>query len=335
MAQNLLQIVLPPGFDTQIQDLVEEGTHLGSWETLNDDAQSIHHILLDSAEVQEVVDRLENRFAASTGFSVLLLPIDASLPRPRKEEKPEEPELALTPTLKKKSYHAKISRETLYGTVSEGVEPDRVYFAMVLLSSLVAAFGLIRDDIPVLVGAMVIAPLLMPNVALALATTLGDIDLWRRALKSNLMGIALAFAISVAIGLFLESDLGGEEIVKRTAPQLPDLALATISGIAGALALTAGLSGAVIGVMVAVALMPPLVTLGLLVGMARWSDASGAFLLLAANIICVNLAGVATFLFMGVEPRTWWESKKAERATRLAMTVWVVLFLILAGILLL
>lgn len=336
MAQQLLQIVLPAGFDTDIRQLVEEGTHLGSWATLCEEPRPIHQILLDSDEVQEVMDRLESRFSTSSGFSVLLLPIDATLPRPKKEEPPQEKVEETQPEpKKKKTYHAKVSREELYTTVSEGVEPDRIYFAMVFLSSLVAAFGLIRDDLAVIIGAMVIAPLLMPNVALSLATTLGDKDLWRRALKANLLGMVLALAVAIAIGILLHPAVAEHsEIFKRTAPRLGDLLLAIISGVAGTLALTAGLSSTVIGVMVAVALMPPLVTLGMLLGTAEWAKALGAFLLLSANIICVNLAGVATFLFMGVRPRSWWETKKAKLATRRAMILWALLLLALAAILL-
>ncbi len=335
MAQNLLQIVLPTGFDTDIRQLVEEGTHLGSWATLSEEPQPIHQILLDGEDVQEVLDRLESRFSTSSGFSVLLLPTDACLPRPKKEEEPpaeEVPEAVAEPK-KKRTYHAKVSREELYTTVSEGVEPDRIFFAMVFLSSLVAAFGLVRNDLAVIIGAMVIAPLLMPNVALALATTLGDKDLWQRALKANLRGMALAFCVAALLGLFLDFDTNQGEIFKRTVPKLPDLLLATISGVAGTLALTAGLSSTVIGVMVAVALMPPLVSFGILTGSGHWKEAYGAFQLLSANIICVNLAGVGTFLFMGVRPRTWWESEKAKHSTRRAMIVWAILLLILASIL--
>jgi uncharacterized hydrophobic protein (TIGR00341 family) len=338
MAQNLLQIVLPTGFDTDIRQLVEEGTHLGSWDTIGEDSRPFHQILVDGSEVQEILDRLESRFSTSSGFSVLLLPMDASLPRPKKEEPPEEEIAEEQSSIKKKrTYHAKVSRETLYSTVSEGVEPDRIFFAMVFLSSLVAAFGLIRNDLAIIIGAMVIAPLLMPNVALALATTLADKDLWRRAIKANLLGMGLALTIAALLGLILAptlAELTDGEIFKRTEPQLADLLLAIISGVAGTLALTAGLSSTVIGVMVAVALMPPLVTCGILAGAGYWPQAWGAALLLSANVICVNLAGVATFLFMGVRPRTWWESEKAKRSTRRAMILWAVLLLALVGILL-
>ena len=58
--------------------------------------------------------------------------------------------------------------------------------------------------------------------------------------------------------------------------------------------------------------MPPLVVFGLLLGAGYYSLALGAFFLFLANLISVNLAGVAIFLAQGIEPRTWWDAKKAK-----------------------
>ncbi len=108
-----------------------------------------------------------------------------------------------------------------------------------------------------------------------------------------------------------------------------DIALALASGSAGALSFTMGLPSALIGVMVAVALLPPLVTLGMLMGAGLTDPAVGALLLLLVNIICVNLAGVGTFLFQGVRPRTWWEASRAKKSTTIAIVIWTILLIIL------
>jgi uncharacterized membrane protein len=87
--------------------------------------------------------------------------------------------------------------------------------------------------------------------------------------------------------------------------------------------------------MVAVALLPPLVTTGLMLGSAHFDLAFGAFLLLAVNVICVNLSGVVTFLLQQVRPNSWWAADKARRATRRAIAIWTVLLLLLAAMILL
>jgi uncharacterized hydrophobic protein (TIGR00341 family) len=177
---------------------------------------------------------------------------------------------------------------------------------------------------------MVIAPLLGPNVALALSTTLGDSKLFSKSIKTNLSGIGVAFLLSVLLGLLLSVDASVYEIASRTEVQLSDIALALASGAAGVLAYTIGMSVAVIGVMVAVALLPPLVTTGILIGDMQWDLSFYAFLLLVTNIICVNLSAAATFTIQGVKPRTWYKSEKAKKINKIAFSVWIILLLILA-----
>ena len=86
--------------------------------------------------------------------------------------------------------------------------------------------------------------------------------------------------------------------------------------------------------MVAVALLPPLVTCGMLIGVGDWRHAVGAFLLFGTNIICVNLAAIGTFVAQGIRPRTWWEASKARRAAKMALLIWGVLLLILVALIL-
>jgi uncharacterized hydrophobic protein (TIGR00341 family) len=206
--------------------------------------------------------------------------------------------------------------------------------AMVFLATIVAAIGLLRDNVAVLIGAMVVAPLLGPNVGLSLATTLGDSKLGFSALRANVLGILVGLALSSCLGFIFTVDPEMHEILSRTEVGLSDIFLALAAVCAGALAFTTGLSPALIGVMVAVALLPPLVASGLLLGAGRLPMALGAFLLFITNVICVNLAGVMTFLIQGIRPRTWWEADKAKKATRNAILLWSILLIVL-GVLIL
>ncbi|PID99945.1 MAG: TIGR00341 family protein, partial [Acidobacteria bacterium] len=100
-------------------------------------------------------------------------------------------------------------------------------------------------------------------------------------------------------------------------------------------AFTSGASGALIGVMVAVALMPPLVACGILLGAGHLLLAFKALCLVITNVICVNLAGVGTFFIQGVRPGTWWEAKKAKKSARTAVILWSCLLSLLIVIILL
>jgi len=99
----------------------------------------------------------------------------------------------------------------------------------------------------------------------------------RRALLTALAGIAAAMALSVIIGAMLHVDPAFSEVASRTRVRLGNTAVALASGCAGALAFTTGVSAALIGVMVAVASLPPLVTFGLLLGGGHPVLAMGAF----------------------------------------------------------
>ncbi len=194
-----------------------------------------------------------------------------------------------------------------------------------------AAIGILRDDFIVIIGAMVIAPLLGPNAGLALATTLGDLDLAKRAFRANAIGILLAVCVGLFFGLAFSGgvDPTAPQFAARTQVSLADLLLAIAAGGAGAIAFTVALPAVLVGVMVAVALLPPSITLGMLLGSGYWEHALGNLLLLQAFLAGINLAAVVTLLIQGVHPRTWWESERAKRATRIALLFWVIVLAIL------
>jgi uncharacterized hydrophobic protein (TIGR00341 family) len=223
-----------------------------------------------------------------------------------------------------------VSREELYAQIEKGAQIDGTYVLLVVLSTVVAAIGLIEDNVAVVIGAMVIAPLLGPNLALALAAALGDLDLMTNALRATLAGVALAIAVSLAIGHVWPQSLDSGELMARTDVGYDSVALALASGAAAVLSLTTGVSSVLVGVMVAVALLPPTAAVGLLLGAGQPLLASGAALLLAVNVASVNLAAQVVFLTKGVRPRTWLEKRKARQSTRLFFAIWIVLLTILA-----
>lgn len=152
------------------------------------------------------------------------------------------------------------------------------------LSTVVAAIGLIENNVAVVIGAMVIAPLLGPNLALSLGISLGDLALMKKAVFTSAAGVSLAFALSALMGLVLPLEEYSDELMARTDVGVSSAILALASGAAAALSLTTGLSSVLVGVMVAVALLPPAATLGIMVGQGERDLALGAGLLLMVNI---------------------------------------------------
>ncbi len=325
MALRLIELVLPEGNTHGVRELLKDRPILGLWDERVSESQVLVRILLSTEETEPVLDLLEKQYSMVDGFRIILLPVAASIPRPEIPEKtpPEQQQPQAEESPEKKI--TRISREELYADIAVTTRVSTIYVVMVVLSSLVAAIGLLQNNVAVIIGAMVIAPLLGPNVALSLATTLGDIALARSALKANGVGVLTALTLSASLGFLVTVNPDISEIASRTKVGLGDIVLALASGGAGALAFTTGVSAALIGVMVAVALLPPLVAFGLLMGSGHLQMASGAMLLVLTNIICVNLAGVTAFLAQGIRPITWWEADRAKKATRVAIVLWVLL----------
>lgn len=329
MALRLIEAHLPAGANEELDALVEALGPVDAWST-GGEGGVLARILIDAEETESATDRLAERFGGGEGFRVVVHAVEATLPRVEQDEEgPDEKPVGFW------SRPGRISREELYADLSEGSRLHPLFLVAVALSTIVAAVGLMRSDVAVIIGAMVIAPLLGPNMGLALAATLGDRDLAARAFRAGMAGLVLALVLSSAIGAVFHVDPASTELAVRTRIGFADVAVALAAGAAGSLAYTSALPSAVIGVMVAVALVPPLVATGLFVGSGHPSMAFRSGLLVVTNVTCVNLAGVAMFLAQKVRPRTWWDAERARRATRLAIASWLFALGLLAAAILL
>lgn len=334
MALRLVEMVCTDDRRSEVEELVKEFEPLEVWHDRMLEGRVMVKILLRAEKAEAVLDKLESAFSWDEGFRILLMSVDAALPHPKPQPDEARPPAGGAPP------HAthRISRHEIMAEVANSTSIDRVFIMLVVLSGIVAAIGMRYNNVAVIIGAMVIAPLLGPNMAVAFATTIGDVALGRRALRTALTGIGVALLLAIMLGSVLEigTDLKGmSELVRRCRVDLPDVILALAAGAVGGLAFTTGIHTPLVGVMVAVALLPPLVAWGLLLGSGHWPQAAGAMLLFLTNLICINLAGIVTFLAQGVRPRTWWEADKARRASRRALAFWIILLVALVAVILL
>jgi uncharacterized hydrophobic protein (TIGR00271 family) len=178
------------------------------------------------------------------------------------------------------------------------------YFVLMVLSATIAAFGLVNDSAAVVIGAMLVAPLMTPILATAASVGQG----WgRRMLDSRaIVGAGAACAIGVGILVsfvtpVLRTDLPlPGELLARTSPNMIDLGIAIAAGAAGGfVAVRPAASGALPGVGIAVALVPPLATVGLSAGVGEWDLAIGALLLFVTNLVAIILAAGLVFVGAG------------------------------------
>lgn len=324
MALRLVEVVVPSDLRDEVDDQVAEHRLVDVWsEELEGDRVRVG-FLVGSGAAEPLLDELERAYGEREGFRVLVQSVEASLPRPETDEETGDGR-----GKEKAAAAGRIGREELYANLSEGARPKPVYTVLAALSVVVCAAGLIMDDVAVVIGAMVIAPILGPLVALSLATTLADGELAKRGIRSGASALIVGLVLSLLIGLWAPVSPEIPALAARSSAGLGHVGLALAAGSAGTLAFTTGTAAAVIGVMVAVALVPPLVAGGLLLGGGYPVEASRAFLLLTTNLICVNLAGVVTFFLQGVRPNRWWEAERAKKATRAALGIWTLLLAVL------
>ncbi len=308
---KLIEVIADVGSEDTIRAIAEKhkarNVRVGA---LGEGGKQAMRLLVSDHRVQAVLDNLQNVLGAQPYAQILVIPLDAVLSL--SEDKDQEPETTATAT-----------REALYQTVEKDVRLDLNYLVLVVLSTVVAAIGLIENSVAVVIGAMVIAPLLGPNLALGLGTSLGDWSLMRKSLQATGVGLGLALALSIGIGLVLPEELSSPELMARTVAGWDSVVLALASGAAAALSLTTGLSSVLVGVMVAVALLPPTVTAGLMLSHGQFDLAAGAGLLLAVNLVCVNLTAKLVFLWKGIRPRGWHHREQAQRASWIYILVWL------------
>lgn len=319
MALRLIEMVLSENDGEEIENLIKEHKLIEHKQIHLPEGKVLVRILLDAQQNEPILDLIEEHYSKENDVRIIILPVEATLPRPAFDKEKSE----------------KISREELYEDIKDAARCSKVYFAMVLLSTIVASVGLQQNNVAVIIGAMVMAPLLGPNVAMALSVTLGDLSLMRQALLTSLSGIFLAIAVSVGFGALIDLDPTATEITTRLQVRFGDIAIALAAGCAGSIAFTTGVSVMLIGVMVAVALLPPLVTFGLLMGAGEITLASGALLLFLMNLICLNLAAVGTFWVQGIHPRVWWEKDRANKATVISIGILTATLLLLSFLIIL
>ncbi len=267
---------------------------------------------------QELIDQLQGALGKEGSWRITIIPVEATIPEPEAEEGSPSPEQA--------------TREELYVEIDRGARMDTTFLQLVILSTIVAAIGLLENDIAIVIAAMLIAPLLGPNVAMAFGSTLGDRELVVGAAITNIAGVALSVFCAAAAALLVPVEGSSVELMARTKLGYDSIVLALASGAAGALSLTTRLPSTLVGVMVAVALLPPAVALGYTLATAQFRLAAGAGALLAVNIVCVNLAAQLVFLSKGIKPRTWIERRAAQQSAKISLAITAALLAVLVGI---
>ncbi|MEM6838339.1 MAG: DUF389 domain-containing protein [Cyanobacteria bacterium P01_C01_bin.120] len=185
----------------------------------------------------------------------------------------------------------------------DDAEPNSSYKVLTLGSCIIATLGLLSNSTAVIIGAMLIAPLMLPIRGLSFGILEADKKLIRTGLKAIALGTVGAIAVSMLLGRFVNLSDYGSEVWGRTQPTLLDLGIAITAGaLAGFAKIEAKLSSSLAGTAIAVALMPPLCVVGLWLAEFQFQMAWGAMVLYLTNLLGITLACMGVFLWAGYSP---------------------------------
>ena len=318
MSSRIFDVILPTDKVDTVCELAEKSGAANVVVTASNEPGTAQiRIIASKIDRQKLLDRIQFALRHDDDWRVVISKPEAIIPHVASDDITDDSIKGI------KSLTA--SREELYQNIMSGAALDRNFVVLTFLSTIVAAIGLVQNNVAVLVGAMVIAPLLGPNLAFAFGTAIGDKNLMIKGLRTAVVGMILAITLAMTVPFLLPVSLDGIELMSRTTVGFDGVALALASGAAGALSITTGLSATLVGVMVAVALLPPAATFGIMLVVGETGLAMGALTLLAVNIVCVNLSAKFVFLTRGITARTWSEKKGARQGMVISMLVWVAL----------
>jgi uncharacterized hydrophobic protein (TIGR00271 family) len=225
-------------------------------------------------------------------------------------------------------------RTETYVRIRRSTRPSTDFFILIALSSMIASLGLILSSPAVVIGAMLVAPLMSPIVGTGLAVVLGDARFLRLALGAVTRGVGVAILVGVVAGLAHLNQPLTPELMARTQPSLLDLGVALFSGMAGGYALSRSTAaGALPGVAIAAALVPPLATIGISFTTGHFSEALGAFLLFFTNFVAISSATALVFIVLGFRPTHAQKERQAlqARSFRIAVVLLIIVSVLLFG----
>jgi len=332
---RLVQISTTPGtYEAVVDVLDDEGIDYAvSDETSDREYTNVFFFPLPTNAVEPVIDRLRTAGVDDRAFTVITeartvtsRQFDELSDRYAEEERSED----------------QIARAELRARAEELASTPRTYVLLTIVSAVVATAGLLLDSPATVVGSMVIAPLIGPAMAAAVGTVVDDAELFKRGVAYQGLGLGLVIAAAAAFSLAVQAlnlvpptldptQLG--QVRERLAPDFLSLVVALGSGTAGAVSLTTGVSAALVGVMIAVALIPPAATVGIGIAYGLPSVALAASVLAAVNGLSINLAALVVFWWSGYEPVRLFRRNEAHTTTVQRVTVLIAVILLLSAFL--
>jgi uncharacterized hydrophobic protein (TIGR00341 family) len=314
---RLVQVTIPAGKrEAVLAALDDEGVdYVVTEETSSREYTDVVYVPLPTAAVEPVLEQLRDAGLDDEAYTVVL---DASTVVSRQFE-------ALQDRYEEEEDSDRIAREELRSRAADLAPSTRIYVVMTIISAVIATAGLLLDSPAVVVGSMVIAPLIGPAMAASVGTVIDDQELFERGVVLQVWGMGIAVLSAAAFAAlvryahlvsFAPPEITAiPEVRERLAPDFLSLAVALGAGVAGALSLASGVSSAIVGVMIAVALIPPAATVGIGLAWGLPMVSLGSGVLALVNLLSINLAALTVLWYTGYRPDRWFRLDEVRSVT--------------------
>ncbi|WP_266081112.1 TIGR00341 family protein [Haladaptatus caseinilyticus] len=235
----------------------------------------------------------------------------------------------------------RISRDELRARAEDLAPAASTFFTFLVVSTLIATTGLLLDSAATIIGAMVIAPLMGPAISASVGAVLADSDMTSRGVRLQVAGLIAAIVTAAILGLVLKETVflppvdirTIPQVLERTSPNFLSLFLALGSGVAGAVSIIRGAGSSLVGVAIAVALIPPAATAGLGVAWGHPGVILTAGVLVLVNLLAINLSALILLWLAGYRPEKGEHADQARQAVRVRIAT-VVFGLVLLSVVL-
>lgn len=241
-------------------------------------------IITINEETGPIVEKLKDAgFGKSFKDAILIMDVSASVPKRRTKE--------IMP---------KLSKEEVENNIKQGGGLTWIYLSFMVLSSIIVALGMLGNNIIVVIGGMVIAPLLFPMMGNSYyLINKNHVKNMKEGIISEMWGIFMAIFGGLFIGSLTSNFYINPLIVGRSVVSFFDIGVAIFAGAAGTLSVSTGKLGELSGVAIAVALVPPAVTIGIGIALGNMAIITGASMLTLINIVCLHFSSMITFAILG------------------------------------
>lgn len=293
-----LQVSVPGKFKEEAKNLLEGySSDVSVSKAEKDDKEIVEfHVTVESDQIDELSDELKDIEGLESGdLTINVMKQESQIKKGQKT----------------KGGSSILSQAEIYSQAQEAAVFNKAEWSLVALSSIIATYGLIADNVIVVIGAMMVAPILSPFVSGALSLNVGDKKLLKQSVKTGSVSFLLAVVTStIAAVPFPVSWNSSLALVSQSS--IVSVLLSIFVGAAAALTFVTGMRDEIAGVAVAIALIPPIASVGIGVKLLDLNLILSALTVALMNIVSIIASGFACFHLLGIRPSTYYKKKQAE-----------------------